>query len=203
GYVALARASTRAGPAALCITHGFSGSGKTRYTQALLEMTGAVRIRTDVERKRLHGVAPDTRGGETLYARGATELTYRYASELAGSTLDAGYTAIIDGAFLRRWQRDLFRTLAAGQRVPFVLIDFVASNATLRERVARRSAAGTDASDADLAVLDLQLRTQEPLGEDERADVIRFDAETPLSSASSAGCWRDVPARPGAPPVRG
>jgi uncharacterized protein len=41
---------------AVVITRGLAGSGKTTLSQALLEMIGAVRIRTDVERKRLHGL---------------------------------------------------------------------------------------------------------------------------------------------------
>ncbi len=39
----------------LLITHGLSSSGKTVGTQSLVESTGAVRIRSDVERKRLVG----------------------------------------------------------------------------------------------------------------------------------------------------
>ena len=40
---------------AIVITHGFSGCGKTTLSQSLLETVGALRIRSDVERKRLHG----------------------------------------------------------------------------------------------------------------------------------------------------
>ncbi|NCN87908.1 MAG: AAA family ATPase [Gallionella sp.] len=42
---------------ALIITHGLPGSGKTTFAQYLIEQMGAIRIRSDVERKRLHGLA--------------------------------------------------------------------------------------------------------------------------------------------------
>jgi dihydroorotate dehydrogenase len=55
-YINLARSSGQRSSAAIIITHGLAGSGKTTSSQWLLERLGAIRIRTDVERKRLHGV---------------------------------------------------------------------------------------------------------------------------------------------------
>lgn len=46
----------------LTITHGLSGSGKTSLTEDLLEHSGAVRVRSDVERKRLRGLPPGALG---------------------------------------------------------------------------------------------------------------------------------------------
>ena len=43
---------------ALIITHGLPGSGKTTFAQAALERLQAIRIRSDVERKRLFGLLP-------------------------------------------------------------------------------------------------------------------------------------------------
>ena len=54
-YVALASATTRPATPFLAITHGVSGSGKTLGSQAVVEATGGIRIRSDVERKRLAG----------------------------------------------------------------------------------------------------------------------------------------------------
>ena len=69
----------RLGPA-IVITHGLAGSGKTTLSQALLELIGVVRIRTDVERKRLHGLlaaARDRTGIEGgLYTPETTRDTY-------------------------------------------------------------------------------------------------------------------------------
>ena len=54
GYLKIAADYAQPPRPALLITHGLAGSGKTTLSQALLELIGAVRIRTDVERKRLH-----------------------------------------------------------------------------------------------------------------------------------------------------
>ena len=54
----------------------------------------------------------------------------------------AGGIAIVDGTFLRRWQRDLFRARAAELGLPFAIVAFTASEATLRARIAARARAG-------------------------------------------------------------
>ena len=201
GYVDLATHYARAPHPALVVTHGLSGSGKTTLTQGLLEWIGAIRIRTDVERKRLHGLDARARSGsgldEGLYAADATERTYRRALELAEAVAAAGGVAIVDGTFLKRWQRDLFRARAAELGFPFVILAFTASDATLRARIVERAQRATDASEADLGVLDGQLRTREPLAADERAYVVDIDAEAPPERSRDPATWRAVCARLG------
>jgi len=196
GYVDLARHYAQPPRPAILVTHGLSGSGKTTLTQALLEMTGAIRIRTDVERKRLHGLAAEGRSGSQLgaglYTPDATERTYRRALALAEAVAAAGRVAIVDGTFLRRAQRDLFRARAAELALPFAIVNFAAGDATLRARVAERAERATDASEADLAVLDHQLRTREPLDTDERECTIDYDAEAPPGRARDPASWRGV-----------
>ena len=167
----LAEAYARSPAPAIVITHGITGCGKTTLSQALLEQVGAIRIRTDVERKRLHGLAPtarsDAAAARALYSSDATRRTYDHALRLAAGVAAAGFVAIVDGTFLRRWQRDRFRALAAELGIPFVVVAFAATEATLRQRVAERARRGTDASDADVAVLEHQLRARQSLGADE------------------------------------
>jgi aminoglycoside phosphotransferase family enzyme/predicted kinase len=165
--LALAVALSRPGRPALLVTHGFSGSGKTTLTQGLLETLGAIRVRSDVERKRLYGVAPLQRGAAP-YTAEATAATYARLGEAAAAVLEAGRPVILDAAFLRRHERDAARRWAASQRVPFVLLDFDVDPATLRARVQARALRNDDASDADLSVLEGQLRSSEALGDDER-----------------------------------
>lgn len=171
GYVALAQAQAHPDESRLIITHGVSGSGKTTCTQPLLEAVGAVRIRSDIERKRLQGLAPLARTASPVgggsYAADATVRTYERLLELAGSVIDAGYTAIVDATFLTKAQRDMFRRAAITRGRPFVILDIVADEATMRARIHQRLAAQRDASEADLAVLEHQLATQEPLQPDE------------------------------------
>ena len=173
GYLQLARRCAEFATPRIVITHGLTGSGKTTGSEALVESMGAIRIRTDVERKRLHGLAPDARSGSGLhaglYSAAETERTYARLAELTRIVVGAGYPAIVDGTFLRRRERDRFRDLAEQLGVPFSIADFVASPETLRARVEQRHATGSDASEADVHVLELQLKTAEPLTADERA----------------------------------
>ncbi|CAG1011321.1 hypothetical protein RHIZO_03995 [Rhizobiaceae bacterium] len=202
GYLALARRHAVRGEPGIVATHGLSGTGKTTRSQALLETIGAVRIRTDVERKRLHGLAADARAGGAVgagaYVGDATRSTYARVCDLARTVVASGRVAILDGTFLARWQRDLARSLAAELRVPFVVLSFAARPGTLRRRIVERAAAGRDASDADLAVIAHQEATQDPLASDEMGDVVGCDGEAPLAEASAPGAWREVRERLGA-----
>lgn len=166
---------------ALIIMHGLSGSGKTTVSQALLESFGAVRLRSDIERKRLHGLEPAARTGfgiETgIYAAGATESTYDQLAHSARELLMAGYPVIVDAAFLKHGHRDAFRRIASGNGVPFAMASCAAKETTLRERIVKRDSEGRDASEAGLAVLERQLATQDLLAKDESELAIEFDRE--------------------------
>jgi len=167
--------------AALLIMHGLSGSGKTTIAQRLLEALGAVRLRSDVERKRLYGLAPEARSGsglETgLYAPATSERTYAHLAGLAREVLAAGYPVIVDAAFLKRSWRDRFAELARGAGASFAIATCTAPPAALYARVALRERAARDASEAGPAVLERQLATAEPLGADETAHAVAIDAE--------------------------
>jgi predicted kinase len=170
-------------PLRLDITHGLSGSGKTTVTRTLMQAPGAIRLRSDVERKRLAGLDALARSGsgvgEQLYAADATRRTYAHLARLAGDILDSGWPVIADATFTARWQRDLLRDTAQARGVAFHILDFQVPVATLRERIVKRSGEGKDASDADLAVLQHQLDTEEPLASDELADIIAIGETDP------------------------
>lgn len=178
-YVSLARRQSADARAALIITHGLSGSGKTTHTQVLLEMIDAVRVRSDIERKRNDRLPPLARSGSAiatgLYTAEASTRTYDRLLALADSIVKARYTAIVDATFLERGRRDAFRRLAASLGVPFLILDFTAPDAVLRKRVRRRQEQRRDASEADVAVLQYQLEVQEPLRADERALSVEID----------------------------
>jgi aminoglycoside phosphotransferase family enzyme/predicted kinase len=157
-YLQLARSYGCAAPPALILTCGLSGSGKTTLTTPLLELLGAIRLRSDIERKRLHGLAALESGraevGEGIYGAAAHSQTYQHLLSLSGALLAAGQTVIVDATFLDLEQRELFRELAEAGGCGFVIVECVAATATLRERIENRRG---DASDADLTVLQAQL----------------------------------------------
>jgi predicted kinase len=205
GYVKIAADYAQPPGPALIITHGLAGSGKTTLSQALLELIGAVRIRTDVERKRLHDLPATVRGRNGIdadvYAPETTRETYLRALQLARVASSAGWTVIIDAAFLKRWQRQLFRDLASESGIRFTIVDFVAATATLRERIMQRLLDPHESSDADLAILEHQVQTQEQLAPDELDDTVLYDAQRALAEARLPESWRAVLDRLAAAPT--
>jgi len=175
-YIRAAQQFTTHPAPALIITHGVSGSGKTWGTQDLLERIGALRLRSDVERKRLQGLTAlartDAGIAQAEYKPEATARTYSRLLNLGAAVMGAGYTVIVDATFLQRAQRDEFRHQAQRAGVRFYILHFFSDEATLRRRIATRLELHNDASEADGAVLDYQLATQEPLGADELAEVV-------------------------------
>jgi uncharacterized protein len=168
-YLETALAWTRPGQARLIITHGLPGSGKTWRSQRLLECEGAIRLRSDVERKRLFGLGmlEDSRArGLDLYGHEATERTYAHLFATARLVLQAGYPVILDAAFLRREQRAQAHALARELGLPFSIIDCEAPLHVLRERLLARKG---DASEANVAVLERLRAVAQPLQQDELA----------------------------------
>ena len=182
-YLQHAKRHAGSGRPQLIITHGMSASGKSTLTQPILEQIEAIRVRSDVERKRLHGMKPQTDGhaviGEGIYTEKATDRTYSRLADLAGQILDAGYSVIADAAFLKIDQRLQFQRLAAAKQVPFLILECMASPETLRRRIVERQ---KNASDADLAVLEHQLRNRQPLSESERRYSLEIDTEAPFDA---------------------
>lgn len=179
-YIQLAQRWMQAPSAGVVLMHGLSGSGKTTVSQRLLQMGMAIRLRSDVERKRLAKL-PSTAQTQSaidadLYQRSATEATYRHLLEFTQSILKAGYMVIVDAAFLRSWQRRLFSEWATLHEVPLAILSVVAPHAVLRERVARRTQGGSDASEADIRVLEHQLNTEEPMLSDEFPSMLTYNS---------------------------
>lgn len=170
-YLRLAERYTQPTPTPLIITHGLSGSGKTTVSDALLESSGALRVRSDVERKRLYALPATARSGSAinadLYSPEATARTYTHLAALARKIITAGFPVIVDAAFLRYRQREIFHTLAHELHVPFVIFHCHSSLERLRRRVQQRATLGRDASEATLQVLEHQLLTQDPLRDNE------------------------------------
>ncbi|MCR4346079.1 MAG: AAA family ATPase [Sulfuricaulis sp.] len=183
-YAHLAERYTQPPPAALIITHGLSGSGKTWLSQQLLESLDAIRVRSDIERKRLHGLAPSERSGSGIdsgiYSSDASQHTYARLAKLATMILRAGHTVIVDAAFLRRVQRDQLRAVADQEHAPFVILDLQTPENALHARLHQRRQQMNEASEAGLAVLQHQLATREPLSDDEQGHALTIDGAKPI-----------------------
>ena len=104
-----------------------------------------------------------------MYSADAVAQVYNRLYELAALILRSGESVVVDATFLRHADRQRFRDLAANCRVPFKILAFDATSDELRRRIEQRQKAGTDASDANLAVLEKQLAEREPLDPEELA----------------------------------
>jgi uncharacterized protein len=110
----------------LILMHGVSGSGKTWLSERLLPELSAVRVRSDVERKRLAHMA-----GQRARARGHpprhllaqfSRRTYERLAECAENCLRAGLNTIVDAAFLDPAERALFHALARRLDARFAIV---------------------------------------------------------------------------------
>ena len=178
----------------LLITHGLPGSGKTYLSQGLLESAGAVRIRSDVERKRLFGLSAlassrKAPGGAALYDASATRATYARLLAAARASLAGGWPTIVDAAFLKRGERAEFAALAAASSVPFTVLDCQGSLPLLRRRIEARQRRGGDASEADIAVLERLATVVEPLDAHEGKSAIALDTAQPTAPIDLTERW--------------
>jgi aminoglycoside phosphotransferase family enzyme/predicted kinase len=166
-------------PPALIIMHGPAASGKSFLSERLAAQLGAVRIRSDLERKRLAGSqqALIRRNGfeRGIYNPDFSHRTYAHLLDCAESALQGGMNVIVDAAFLNSEDRRLFRALAAQQAARYVIIWCNAAREVLVKRIALRQEARNDPSDADTAVLDRQLQNMEPLRAAEGLNIVAVD----------------------------
>lgn len=183
-YMSLAQSCSEPRQPFLALMHGVSGTGKSTVAATLAGELGAVRLRSDVERKRLFGLSPEARSDESrkedLYGEEASARTFATLAALAAALLDLRWPVLVDATFIAaRWRRP-FLALARAQAVPLMIIDCQASPATLRQRLRLRQHRGDDASEAGIEVMKRQLESVEPFSADELPHVIGIDTEQPV-----------------------
>jgi len=185
----------------LVLMHGLSGSGKSTVARALVEQGGAIRLRSDVERKRLHGLdafESSVGASRSIYGVADSQRTYAHMLQRARDLLAFGQAVIVDAAFLERAERDAFGLMARELQVRLTIVDCDAPAAVLRARLQARAATRADPSEADVRVLDGQLAREHALADEERSCAIRVGADAPFDPAA---LWRQIVQRslPGQP----
>ena len=132
-------------------------------------------MRSDVIRKRLFEVAPETRLPASAYTAQVSRRVYQTLCRKAANALAAGTSVIVDAVSLKRGERQSFLTVAEAAGVPFAGIWLEAPPATMDRRLRARR---YDASDASPEVLAQQLQ-QDP----GTVECVRIDA-----GAGPKGC---------------
>ncbi|OYP28220.1 AAA family ATPase [Rhodopirellula sp. MGV] len=181
-YISLAESFSYRRPPQVTIMFGVSGSGKTFASAQLLEQQHAIRLRSDVIRKRHFGLKntqrPTVEQQHDMYSNAATAEIYDRLLRLTRLVLNAGFPVIVDAAFLKREQRETFRRFTEEHHAHFAIAPCYADVTTLRHRVGKRIMRNDDASDADLTILDHQLYTTDELSATEKQSVITADCLT-------------------------
>ena len=194
-YAAMARRQASNGEPVLVLMHGLSGSGKTWLSERLMAALPAIRVRSDIERKRLSGLdetADSESGiGSGIYSPESSAETYERLYTLADNLLAAGHHVILDAAFLEKKRRVSARSVASSLGVPSVLVCAEAPVDVLRARIEKRAKQKDEASEADLAVLEHQLRTVDLPAPGEAALIVdtsdEIDIDALVASVRSAG----------------
>ena len=144
-------------PPRLLAVGGLSGSGKTtRALQLAPEIgrsPGAVVVRSDVERKRVAGVALEARMPAGSYTPEASARTYDAFLARAERVLRAGHSVVLDAVFSKPQERAAAEALAARVGVPFEGLWLDVPKEVALARVGARTG---DASDATPAVVERQ-----------------------------------------------
>ena len=178
-YAGLAESYSAIPSPFLAITHGVSGSGKSHVALRLVEALGAIRLRSDIERKRLFGHQPASTEGLNagIYRDDASTATYAHLDQLAQVVLHAGFPVVIDATFLKHAQRDAARYVAEETGTPFLILDCHAPDAVIASWIAQRQAQGGDPSDATMDVVHAQQASREALDASEQAQSKRIDTD--------------------------
>jgi uncharacterized protein len=144
-------------PARLVAVGGLSGSGKTTFALKIApeigRTPGAVVIRSDVERKRLAGVALEERMPAGSYTSESSAQVYGAMLMNAERALRAGHSVVLDAVFARPEERQAAEALAVKVGVPFEGNWLEIRKEEAQARVAGRRG---DASDATPAVVERQ-----------------------------------------------
>ncbi|SER97823.1 MULTISPECIES: bifunctional aminoglycoside phosphotransferase/ATP-binding protein [Halopseudomonas] len=173
-YTALAESYTEIPRRFGLLTHGLSGSGKSTLSQQLVSRLGVIRVRSDVERKRLFG---SDRSDTDLYSTELGQQTYTRLAQLAAQILAAGYSVVVDATHLQRAQRQQVRQAIEEQGAPCLILHCQASLDTIEIWLNERQRKGGDPSDADIHVVRQQLQQLEALEEDELQITLTVNTE--------------------------
>ena len=160
----------------LFIMSGVSGSGKSTTSRLLSRELGAVIIRSDAVRKHLAQIPLLERGGDELYTPQMTEKTYNKLSELGVLLAKQGFTVILDAKYDRQHLRGDVISQALKQQLPLKIIQCVAPEAILRERLNERTG---DIADATTDLLSSQLQQAEAFTVQEKTYLTILDTTLP------------------------
>ncbi|MBI3994775.1 MAG: AAA family ATPase, partial [Nitrospirae bacterium] len=155
--------------------------GKSTVAGDVAEHSEGIVVRSDAVRKTIAGAVGDgptpAEYGGGIYTPEMTERTYHGLLERAAAVIATGRWAILDATYAQKGQRQAARSWAGKRAVPFIILHCTAPLSVLEMRLAKRAAAGTDISDADVEIMRRQLSVFEPFDREEAEHAIKVDTE--------------------------
>jgi predicted kinase len=153
-YLAAAREYLSPTRGSIVAIGGLQGTGKSTLARLVAPdlgaAPGAVILRSDELRKRMHGIAPEERLPTSAYSEDVNQVVnaalIRHAREIASN----GHAVVLDATFLDERMRQAAEAAAESAAMPFLGVWLHAPMAELERRVSQRR---DDASDATLEVL--------------------------------------------------
>ncbi|TVP90222.1 MAG: adenylyl-sulfate kinase [Pseudomonadaceae bacterium] len=189
-YANLAETYTEIPPRIGMLTHGVSGSGKSTLSLALVEKLGAIRLRSDIERKRLFGKAGAGTLDAGLYSQERSQQTYQRLASLSEHVLAAGYALIVDATHLKQQQRELIGQAIENQGAACLILHCDAPLADIERWLQQRQSSASDPSDADITVVRHQLDSLEPLSSEEQQHCLTVATAEPDAIAQCVAAIR-------------
>ena len=123
-YLTAARRLSPPTPPVVVAIGGLPGTGKSTLARALApelgNAPGALVLRSDEIRKRLHAVAPEERLPQSAYSDAASEAVFTELAALVRTAAAGGHAVIADATFVDMGHRKVVETAAREVGVAFV-----------------------------------------------------------------------------------
>ncbi len=184
-------------PAHLVAIGGLSGSGKTTLAYGLAadvgRAPGARVLRTDVERKKILGIAETEKAPASAYTEEASDKVYASLDAKIQAVLASGHSAIFDAVFPKETEREHIEKIARQVEADFYGLWLNAPADVLKQRVTSRSREADDASDANADVVaqqldyDLGKMTWTSVNAGQSADITLREARQVIAGARLSG----------------
>lgn len=190
-YFELARRYAAVEGPLLVLTCGLMGTGKTSLAGSLEPRLGATVVSSDSVRKELADMEADERAfeewGAGIYSEEFTRRTYDELHRRAAERLERDEVVILDASYRDRFRRDAARRVARELGGRLVLVETIAPDRIVEQRLVTRHRDGHAVSDGRIELYRTQKDHFEPVDElDDRQHVIVETsgprAETTLSA---------------------
>lgn len=163
----------------LILTTGLIGSGKSTLATGVAAALDAHVYSADRVRKERAGLAPETPQqvayGTGLYSATMTQQTYDALADLARQSLSRGQSVVLDASFAKRAERVRMATLARALGAACYLLECLAPEGVIHQRLEQRQRATTSISDGRWDIFSQFQHSYEPVQEDEPAWHVRLD----------------------------